>query len=77
MRFIAEWLRASGSRAVVATVLGSKSSIAASSDTVVSEGAADEAVLNIVHKINNIKNNPFNKLIGLYIWVSGTKGELS
>jgi hypothetical protein len=48
-------VRASDCHVEVATVLGS---IPASSDTVESEGAADEAVLNTVHKEKNPKNLP-------------------
>jgi hypothetical protein len=44
---LAEWLERLAVNAKVATDLGS---IPASSDTVESEGAADEAVLNNVHK---------------------------
>ncbi len=52
---LAEWFERLTANAVVATVLGS---IPASSDTVESEGAADEAVLNIVHKK---KKSPLKK----------------
>ncbi len=49
---LAEWLERLTANAEVATVL-----ISASSDKVKSEGAADEAVLNTVHK-KNPKNSP-------------------
>jgi hypothetical protein len=51
----AEWLERLTANAVVATVLGS---IPAFSDTVESEWAADEAVLNIEHRKKNPKNSP-------------------
>jgi hypothetical protein len=54
---LAEWLERLTANAVVIAVLGS---IPASSDTVESEGAADTAVLNFVHKKKKIfKKSPF------------------
>ncbi len=57
-RDLAEWLERLTAKAVVATVLGS---IPASSDTVESEGRADEAVLKIVHKKIKNKKIPIKK----------------
>ncbi len=53
---LSEWLERLTVNAVVATVVGL---IPASSDTVESEGAADETVLNKVHK--RPKNPPLKK----------------
>ncbi len=61
--YLAEWLERLTANAVVATVLGS---IPASSDTVGSEGRADEALLNIVHKKRKkFKKIPLLKNIGI------------
>ncbi len=59
VRDVAEWLERLTANAEVATVLGS---IPASSDTVESEGAADEAVSNKVHKFKKSKKSCANSV---------------